>query len=53
MVVFSVFFGRLAHVPSDGMPYPVFAFAALGAVDLLRHRADPGGATAWSWAAST
>lgn len=29
MVVFSVFFGRLAKVPSDGVPYPVFAFAAL------------------------
>lgn len=29
MVVFSVFFGRLARVPSDGVPYPVFAFCAL------------------------
>lgn len=29
MVVFSVVFGRLAGVPSDGVPYPVFAFAAL------------------------
>ena len=29
MVVFSVFLGRLAKVPSDGTPYPVFAFAAL------------------------
>ncbi len=29
MVVFSVFFGRLARVPSDGVPYPVFSFAAL------------------------
>ncbi|MDP9169906.1 MAG: ABC transporter permease [Acidobacteriota bacterium] len=29
MVVFSVFFGRLAKIPSDGVPYPVFAFAAL------------------------
>ncbi len=29
MVVFSVFFGRLAKVPSDGVPYPVFAFCAL------------------------
>lgn len=29
MVVFSVFFGRLAKVPSDGLPYPVFAFCAL------------------------
>lgn len=29
MVVFSVFFGRLAGLPSDGLPYPVFAYAAL------------------------
>ena len=29
MLVFSVFFGRLAKVPSDGIPYPVFAFTAL------------------------
>jgi lipopolysaccharide transport system permease protein len=29
MVVFSIFFGRLAKVPSDGVPYPVFAFTAL------------------------
>jgi lipopolysaccharide transport system permease protein len=29
MVVFSVFFGRLANMPSDGRPYPLFAFAAL------------------------
>lgn len=29
MAVFSLFFGRLAKVPSDGLPYPVFAFAAL------------------------
>lgn len=29
MVVFTVLFGRLAHVPSDGLPYPVFAFAGL------------------------
>jgi lipopolysaccharide transport system permease protein len=29
MVVFSVFFGSLLGVGSDGVPYPVFAFAAL------------------------
>jgi lipopolysaccharide transport system permease protein len=29
MVVFSVFFGRLAKMPSDGVPYPVFAFTGL------------------------
>lgn len=29
MVVFSVFFGRLAKMPSDDIPYPVFAYCAL------------------------
>ncbi len=29
MVVFSVVFGRLAGVPSDGRPYALFSFAAL------------------------
>jgi lipopolysaccharide transport system permease protein len=29
MVVFSLFFGRLAKIQSDGLPYPVFAYAAL------------------------
>ncbi len=29
MVVFSIFFGRLAGISSDGLPYPLFAFAAL------------------------
>jgi homopolymeric O-antigen transport system permease protein len=29
MVVFSVFFGRLARIPSDGVPYPIFSYAAL------------------------
>ena len=29
MLVFSLFFGRLAKVPSDGIPYPIFSYAAL------------------------
>jgi lipopolysaccharide transport system permease protein len=29
MVVFSLFFGGLAQIPSDGVPYPIFAYAAL------------------------
>ena len=29
MLVFSLFFGKLAKVPSDGIPYPVFSFCAL------------------------
>jgi len=37
MVVFSVFFGRLAKVPSDGIPYPVFAYTALLPWQLFAH----------------
>ena len=29
MVVFSLFFGQLAKVPSDGVPYPIFSYTAL------------------------
>jgi lipopolysaccharide transport system permease protein len=29
MLVFALFFGRLAKVPSDGIPYPIFSYAAL------------------------
>jgi lipopolysaccharide transport system permease protein len=29
MVVFSIFFGNLAGVPSDGVPYPIFAYCGL------------------------
>ena len=29
MVVFSLFFGGLAKIPSDGVPYPLFSLAAL------------------------
>jgi lipopolysaccharide transport system permease protein len=29
MGVFAIFLGRLAHVPSDGLPYPLFSFAGL------------------------
>src|SRR5580704_11905153 len=29
MGVFTIFFGRLAKLPSEGLPYPVFYFAAL------------------------
>ena len=29
MVVFTIFFGRLAKVPSEGIPYPIFSFAGL------------------------
>jgi lipopolysaccharide transport system permease protein len=29
MVVFSLFFGKLAKIPSDGIPYPIFCYTAL------------------------
>ena len=29
MLIFSLFFGRLAGMPSDGIPYPIFAYAGL------------------------
>ena len=29
MIVFSIFFGKLGKMPSDGIPYPIFSFAAL------------------------
>jgi lipopolysaccharide transport system permease protein len=29
MVIFSLFFGKLAHMPSEGLPYPVFYYCAL------------------------
>ena len=29
MVLFTLFFGRLARIPSDGVPYPLFSYSAL------------------------
>jgi len=29
MIVFTLFFGNLAQIPSDGIPYPIFSYAAL------------------------
>src|SRR2546427_3198721 len=29
MLLFTLFFGKLARVPSDGIPYPLFAYAGL------------------------
>jgi lipopolysaccharide transport system permease protein len=29
MLIFSLFFGKLAHIPSDGLPYPIFYYSAL------------------------
>lgn len=35
MVIFSVIFGRLAKIPSDGYPYPIFVFSGLLAWNLF------------------
>ena len=37
MVVFTVFFGRLGQLPSDGVPYPIFTLAALVPWTLFSH----------------
>src|SRR2546421_2607530 len=37
MVVFSLFFGKLAGVPSDGIPYPIFTYCALLPWQLFAH----------------
>jgi lipopolysaccharide transport system permease protein len=37
MVVFSVFLGRLGKIPSDGIPYPIFAYTALLPWQLFAH----------------
>ena len=29
MIIFSIFFGKLGKIPSEGIPYPIFAYAAL------------------------
>ncbi len=29
MVVFTIVFGKIAKIPSDGIPYPIFSYAAL------------------------
>jgi lipopolysaccharide transport system permease protein len=37
MLVFSVFFGWLGRMPSDGFPYPIFVFSALLPWQLFAH----------------
>ncbi len=37
MVVFSIVFGRLAGIPSEGLPYPIFAYCALLPWQLFAH----------------
>jgi lipopolysaccharide transport system permease protein len=42
MAVFTLVFARLGKMPSGGAPYPLFAYAALGAVVLLLEFRDVG-----------
>ncbi len=37
MLIFSLFFGHLAKMPSDGLPYPIFAYTALLPWQLFAH----------------
>lgn len=43
MIVFSIFFGRLAGVPSDGVPYPIFVYAALLPWQFFAHALNDSG----------
>ena len=42
MLIFSIFFGRLARMPSDGIPYPIFAYTALVPWTLFAHGLSQG-----------
>ncbi len=42
MVVFSIFFGKLARIPSEGIPYPIFAYAALVPWNYFSHAINQG-----------
>ena len=56
MLVYSIFFGRLAKMPSDGLPYPLFVLVGLLPVVLMirlsgRRGAElEAGGTAGAWA---
>jgi len=43
MVIFSIVFGRLAKIPSDGFPYPVFVFSGLLAWNFFQAAVANGG----------
>lgn len=45
MVVFTVVFGKFAKISSDGLPYPIFAYAALLPWNLFSHSLTRGGAS--------
>ena len=43
MLVFSVIFGSLARLPSDGVPYPIFTYAGLLPWQLFAHALNEAG----------
>jgi lipopolysaccharide transport system permease protein len=43
MVVFTLFFGMLAKIPSDGIPYPIFNYSALVAWSYFAHAVSGSG----------
>lgn len=43
MLIFSIIFGRLAKIPSDGVPYPVFVFSGLVAWNFFSTAVSAGG----------
>ena len=43
MIIFTFVFGRIAKLPSDGLPYPIFAYAALVPWQYLAKSLDRGG----------
>jgi len=45
MVVFTIVFGKFAKMSSDGLPYPIFAYAALLPWNLFSHSLTRGGAS--------
>lgn len=45
MIIFSIIFGGLAKIPSDGVPYPVFVFSGLLAWNFFSAAVSAGGAS--------
>jgi lipopolysaccharide transport system permease protein len=43
MLAFTVFFGRLANMPSEGVPYPIYTFTALLPWQLFAHAVSQSG----------
>jgi len=45
MLIFTLIFGRLANIPSDGLPYPVFVFSGLIAWNFFSTAVSSGGSS--------